>query len=434
MAACFALALVVITAVFVATAGAAAQATIELSQQEAIALATRWIVEGRSAEAEALLRSLEQAFPNDPDVAFLQGQAALQRKDYAAAAALFRRLLTRDPGLLRVRLELARALFLAGDYDAARYHFLLLLGQDLPETTRQNVYSFLQRIDTRTTWLSLTLMLGPDTNPNFATNEENVDIFGLPFVLSPSARAQKSIGLTGIVQTRYTFGPENRNLVRGYLEVRDFSGSYADYGYAQVTAGRSFVPGNDSWIVEAGPLYSSYQDRPLYWGGLVNINHASPITNRLLSSQTVTVKRLAYFDYDDLTSTQLWLSGLLRYALTPASGVSMSLSAARNAARVGEFSYNTLTWGIGYGIELPRYFNADVWLNVGRYGYDDESPLFGLVRRDRLMSLDVTLVARDWAWLGFAPMLTAGFSDNDSTIDLLDYKRQYLSVGVTRSF
>ncbi|HEU5283165.1 MAG TPA: surface lipoprotein assembly modifier, partial [Burkholderiales bacterium] len=73
-------------------------------------------------------------------------------------------------------------------------------------------------------------------------------------------------------------------------------------------------------------------------------------------------------------------------------------------------------------------------LGYGRYLYDSPSTLFGKLRKDRLLRLDFNVVARDWALRGFAPLLTAGYARNDSTIGLLDYKRHYFAVGVTRSF
>jgi hypothetical protein len=50
------------------------------------------------------------------------------------------------------------------------------------------------------------------------------------------------------------------------------------------------------------------------------------------------------------------------------------------------------------------------------------------------LRLDFNVVARDWALRGFAPLVTAGYARNDSTISLLDYRRHYFWLGVTRSF
>jgi tetratricopeptide (TPR) repeat protein len=408
--------------------------TVRLSREEAIGLATRWLVEGHLDEAEALLRQLEQALPDDYETAFLSGQLALARKDYRAASTIFRRLLTRDPTLLRVRLDLARALFLAGDYDAARYHFEHALGHDLPETARQTVYLYLQRIETETSWLTVTVAVGPDSNPSYASSAETVDILGQPFVLSPDARARKAIGLTAFVQARHSFGAENRGLARAYLELRDFPDTYADYHYAQGTLGASSIRGDHVWTAEAGPLAARYQDATLYVGGLVQLRHASPVTPRLLASQTLTVKRLEYRDYDYLSADETWLNGQVRYALSAAAGVSLALSAGRNDTDQSEYSYDALDGALGFDAELARRFNVDVRVGYARYRYDGPSTLFGQLRKDRLLRLDFNVVARDWALRGFAPLVTAGYARNDSTISLLDYRRHYFGVGVTRSF
>ena len=408
--------------------------TVQLSREEAIGLATRWLVEGQLDQAEALLRQLEQALPGDYDTAFLSGQLALARKDYRAAAAIFRRLLTRDPTLLRVRLDLARALFLAGDYDAARYHFERALGHDLPETARQTVYLYLRRIEAETSWLTFTVAYGPDSNPGYASSSETVDILGQPFVLSPEARAREANGLTAFLQARYSFGAENRGLARAYVEVRDFPGSYADYHYAQATIGASGVRGDHLFTAEVGPLGANYQGATLYVGGLVQLRHASPLTPHLLASQSVTVKRLEYSDYDYLSADEIWLNGQLRQALSAAAGVSLALSAGRNDTEQSEYSYDALDGAVGFDVELARRFNVDMRLGYSRYLYDSPSTLFGKLRKDRLLRLDLNVVARDWALRGFAPLLTAGYARNDSTIGLLDYKRHYFAVGVTRSF
>jgi len=408
--------------------------TVQLSREEAIGLVTRWLVEGRLAEAEALLQQLEQTLPGDYEAAFLSGQLALARKDYSAAATIFRRLLTRDPTLLRVRLDLARALFLAGDYDAARYHFERALGQHLPETARQTVYLYLQRIETETSWLSVTVVVGPDSNPSYASSAETVDILGQPFVLSSEAQARKATGVTALVQARHSFGAENRGLARAYLELREFPGTYADYHYAQATVGANSVRGNHVWTAEAGPLGALYQDATLYVGGLIQLGHTSPVTPRLLASQSLTVKRLEYRDYDYLSADETWLAGQLRYALSAATGVSLALSAGRNDTAQSEYSYDALDGAIGFDAELARRFNLDVRVGYARYRYDSPSTLFGQVRNDRLLRLDLNVVARDWAMRGFAPLLTAGYARNDSTISLLDYRRHYFGLGVTRSF
>ena len=90
---------------------------------------------GRFEEALAILRPLAAAGPGHLDTRFQVGMAAIgasKKPDIAEAKrealldeaiAAFRTMLIADPGLVRVRLELARAFFLKGEDTLATRHF-----------------------------------------------------------------------------------------------------------------------------------------------------------------------------------------------------------------------------------------------------------------------------------------------------------------------
>ena len=408
---------------------------IDLSVEEATGLAARWLAEGKLDQAEKILTLLRKADPENPQILFLDGQLALQKRDYPGAIRIFRELLTRNPSLTRVRLELARALFLAQDYDAARYHFEIALGGDLSEGVRQNIFAYLRQIYARTTRFNLTAVVGPDSNPTYATSAQTIQIGGNAYILNPDARAKKAIGLVALAQGRYVFGDENRNFVRAAAEVRQFPGSYADFGYLEATLGRSFVAGESIWTAEAGPLGSQYQDRELYRGAVVRLTHAKPIGERFLSQSFASWRWVDYDQrYDYLSGTQGWLGTTLRYAVDPISGVWVSGAVGLNNASERPYSYDAIEGAIGYARELASRVNVQVRVGANRVGYDAADPLFGIIRVDKLVRVDLELTARNWSFHGFAPMLLAGMSWNDSSISIYTYRRNYVSVGITREF
>ena len=315
---------------------------------------------------------------------FLEGQLAFAEGDYGRAVAIYRRMLSKDPGLLRVRLELARALFAARDYAAAQYHFEIALGQTLDEQVRENVYAFLRAIRGRTSWFRLSAVFGPDSNPSFATDARTVNILGTTFVLNPDARAKRSFGADVTAQARYAFGEDNRYFVGGVLQHRDYTGSYADSDALELTLGRSAVVGAALWTAELGPLLADYQGKRLYHGAIVRLTNARPLGERLLSNSYLSLKRLVYPDYDYLTGNQYWAGTTLRYALDPTSGVSASVSLGRNHARDAPYSYRAVQGVLGYSKELPARFNVQMQISASRYVYDEPVPLFGADRTDHL--------------------------------------------------
>ena len=406
---------------------------VRLSSQEAVALATRWLLEGRLDEADALLGQLAAALPADPQVQFLQAQSLLARGDYARAAGKLREQLSRDPTVVRVRLELARALFLAGDYGAARYHFELALGEDLPDAARENVYRYLRHIEAKTTWLEVTVSAGRDSNPGSATSARTIQILGQSFLVDDGTRAQPAWGLAANVQARKAIGAGERMFVATLLQLRDYEGRYADYHYLEATAGAR-AGELQSWTFAAGPLLAYYQDQPLYRGALLEVTHQAPLARRWLGVQSVGLRRLDYWNYDYLTATEGVLRLQLRYALDGASQVAFGVALTRSDARENAYSYDAQDWSVGYVRELPRRVNLEARIGLGRADYDAQWALFGEARRDRLVRADITVVARDWTWHGLAPMVSAGLARTQSTIEVVEYERSYLSFGFTRTF
>ena len=106
---------------------------------------------GRFEEAIVALRPLLQQEPVDGNVLFLYGLASLEASQRPGRAddereillneaiGAFHVMLVEAPGLVRVRLELARAFFLKGEDDLATRHFEAVLAGGVPEAVTANV-------------------------------------------------------------------------------------------------------------------------------------------------------------------------------------------------------------------------------------------------------------------------------------------------------
>ena len=136
---CFRLA---ILAVFLSLPSALAQdaqqpatKTITLSATQAAQLL---IASNHLDEAKKLLERELAARPDDSENQFLLATIAVAQKDYDTAISLFRRILVREPVAERVRLELARAFFLKGDYDNADRQFRFARAGDIDDTVKAN--------------------------------------------------------------------------------------------------------------------------------------------------------------------------------------------------------------------------------------------------------------------------------------------------------
>ena len=119
---------------------------------------------GRFEEAIVVLRPLLGQEPVDPNVLFLYGLASLEASQRPGrtdeereillneAIAAFHTMLVETPGLVRVRLELARAFYLKGEDGLARRHFEAVLAGGVPDEVAANVNLFLEEIRSRGRW------------------------------------------------------------------------------------------------------------------------------------------------------------------------------------------------------------------------------------------------------------------------------------------
>ncbi|MEO6718531.1 MAG: tetratricopeptide repeat protein, partial [Novosphingobium sp.] len=113
-----------------------------LSADQVLAIAGRLIDAGHYDEAQVLLDRLAADSAGGVERDFLDGMIALARKDFPRAEHLFRKILAGDPSLVRVRLELARTLFLEKKDEDADYHFKLAVAAHPPEPVIKNIARF----------------------------------------------------------------------------------------------------------------------------------------------------------------------------------------------------------------------------------------------------------------------------------------------------
>lgn len=193
--------------VFLAFAGAGADG--HLSDDSHVEEARRLIGQERFGEALGVLRErvgAQESEAHRVDVLFLLGLAAVRAgmgDNVAEREALlweavraFREILGARPDLLRVRLELARALFYLNEDDAAGRHFSVALEAAPPPEVAVNVRRFLAVIEGRRRWDGyFSVAVAPSSNVNGGTDNRVIYLYGLPFVIGEEARAESGVGL-----------------------------------------------------------------------------------------------------------------------------------------------------------------------------------------------------------------------------------------------
>ena len=230
----------------------AASRRSHLSSDRRVNIARALIERNRFAEALAILRPLATAHQDQTDVLFLLGLAAsrwAQEPEVGdeqrlalldGAIAAFRSILFRQPGLVRVRLELALAFYLKEEDALARDHFERALVGRPPAALVANINRFVTVMRARRRWLGyFGFSVAPDTNINAASDAQFIYINGLPFRRGAQGQASSSIGIVGWGGGEYQYPLADRWRLRSGINLnhREYKGGQFDQTFAGVFVG-----------------------------------------------------------------------------------------------------------------------------------------------------------------------------------------------------
>ena len=135
-----------------------------------------------------------------------------------------RRLLVNEPGLVRVRLELARAFFLKGEDTLATRHFEQVLAGKPPAPVVLNVNRFLAQMRARKRWsVRVGVALAPDGNVGASSRERTIlidtPLGRLPFTLNEDNAPKSGIGLSVWAGGEYQYPLEDRWRLRAGADI-----------------------------------------------------------------------------------------------------------------------------------------------------------------------------------------------------------------------
>ena len=390
---------------------------------------------GRLEHARAFL---EQARPAGDEEwverLFLLGRIEMQLGMPRRAAERFEAILARRPDLTRVRLELARAYFLTGRDDKARYHFTASLADELPSSVEAAVEGFLRGIDARKRWsVSLSASMLPETR---RSDREEVLIGGVPFRLSEDARASSGVG--GLLSAGASFSPAITDDMRGVLAASAAAKLYERSDWNDISASGDL---GLTRLYDDGSVSGGLRLGRRWVGGDGYHRSLGPWAQarwRLSGSTHLGVALSAgYRSHDERRDRDGW-----RIAATPrlvhALDSRTSINVEPTFEVVGAKADHHGSRLLGFGATLARAFEGGLSISltagahVRRHAADD--PLFGSRQIDRNLQLGFRLLHRSLRYGGFAPWIGYSLEWNRSSIPIHDYRNHGVIAGVSRTF
>lgn len=361
----------------------------------------------------------------------------MQAGQTEAALPLLEGLVSQDPANKDYRFELALALYRLGSDFRAKWHLDQVRGAGLTEPEARMVEHLRDRIDARRIWSGyLGLRLRPESNVGRQTTDNSVNVGGLNFALNPAARGRP--GTSTIVTAGLGVHPNVAPRTKAVLRLNSWLRHNRDRAL------------RDYQLVGRAGLGHSPDPRRRIAGGIL-LGHrwvadrAYSASSGLWLDHSVLVGAAGRLDLGtevSATDTRGAIPDSRRYLLS----ASYSHAVTGNAQlALGGFLERTDTAqgnlaGHRQGLSLSGLYMfrgglvAGLRLATQTDRRDGPEPVFGVARRDRNLTLDLSIHHREFRIGMFAPELQIGFERNRSNIPLADYDNKYLSIGLTRNF
>ena len=389
----------------------------------------------------------------EEDVLFLIGIAAIgasqqpgvsgEARDTLLGAAIesLRTILTNRPGLVRVRLELARAFFLKGEDSLARRHFECVLAGKQPTPVVANVQRFLTEIRARRRWtMYLGAAMSPDSNIGGASDERIIYINDLPFRRDAEELTTSGIGVSVWTggEYQYPLGDRLRLRLGGDLSRQDYGGSKFDQTFVSAHAGPRWLVDRDTEVSLVGTARRRWTGTvPAYddLGARVEAGHR--LTPRIRVNGRASWYRRDHRTRDFLDGPILNFSLGGSWVILPILRADGTAGYARERPE-SERWRNASRWlRLGASVALPRGFTLGGSGELRWTDYEGNWFPFtrdGAPREDRTRILRTTVHNRAITVYGFSPQLVVTNEVRDTNAQLYDYKRTRAELRAVRQF
>lgn len=404
---------------------------------------------GEHQAAYDLAREQRAQHEGEPKFDFWYGLAALETGHINEAIFALERVLLTQSGSARVRLELARAYFLAGEDRRARRHFEQVLAQPPPEpvtaTVERYLHAIRQRADRYTTVVTGYAEVGGghDTNVNSATDASEIDLFGFSFQLADESREKSDefARLGAGAELRRPLSPDTTVFLAGDFERRA-NAEYDEFDTRKLEARTGAVLHHDRAQTRIGLRLQQFEVGSEPYRDLIGFDLS---TNWRLSSNVVLNggAQLAQQTYDKQEARDASLAilsgGLARVwdaPLRPVTSVGLFFGREEpdddsdSARAIAERDIVGLSGNLR--LQIAPAWNANAGLQYRRNEYGAEDLLLQETREEDYYQVDLTVNWQPDTHWRLGPRVR--HSVNEANIELHDYERTVFELRARYGF
>jgi len=376
---------------------------------------------------------------------FLVAQIAQKKGDINDAIKIYQNLLDENPGLARVRFELAVCYMHQKKWRRADYHLrLAMAGRDLDDDARRlmNYYRYVVRKNKNwNIWFNFGA--APDNNINNAASGEEcvMTIFGL--MCRTLDAPESAVGANLSIGADYEFKlsehwrwKSDANIYSNIYDKHDY-----DDLYLSVSSGPRYVWGRGDVWVGAVAARRWYGWERYNWAAGLRMDTNYDFSRRLSAGLYLRFMENTYDEFDDLLSGQTYSANMrLLYSFNARVYIVMRTGITREAASRAMYSYWQPSAAVGLGMELPWGFH--VYAEPGIYWSLYDAPRWAvknnimtrITENDFTRRYSVSVSNNKLDLWGFVPAITVSYTRRESNIWQREFDKTAIEFTMQQRF
>lgn len=387
--------------------------------------AFKWLIV-IAATAEISLASAQLSPARDRNQQRFEQAVRLMGTDVDQAIGIFQSVY-QETGAVRVQLELARSLFLAGRLADAKVEFISILAKPVPIAVRDRVEWYLSEIQKRSTAKFYVGFL-QNSNPGQITGGRTFSVRGQELTYKPSLPTRPQVGLNISAEVERELVSRSGLFLQSSVATFTFPTEAFNRQIADVSLIKRWQDNN-------------YKDARLgneifYYGGnlLYNAPYASTrwVFNRPNQDALglwAKAALLNYPTYSHLSGSQTQVQ--FQYLKNFYRNVSGNVEFGVDRTSAAESAYSSYGASSSFGVQLAEdtsqlQVNLRATFLQRRYWAVD--PVLGDIRSDAGRALSVTFTKRDWYVFGLRPEVGYVLQSNNSSLPFYSYSQGMFGV------
>jgi hypothetical protein len=336
---------------------------------------------------------------------------------------------------VRVQLEWARSLYLAGRLTEAKIQFIDILKkpESIPITVRDKVEWYVSEIQKQQSF-KFTISVFQDSNPGYITSARTVSIMGETLSYQPAQAAKTETALNIGLQAE--------------REIGAGTGYFAQAGVSTLTYQTSAF---NKQVYDAS-LSKRWQDynykdlkigvETMYFGGYAFYNYPYVSSKFVFNARNqdyygfnVKGGTINYPSFNYLSGTQALTSVFYNHNITRNLSAYFETGADRTTASQQAYSSYGIYTTVGTQIAHDAT-NVQLTLKASalQRNYWESDPLWGEVRRDSGRLFFFSITKRDFYILGLRPSIDLTYQSNNSTVPFFTYGKAIGGISFTNVY